>query len=103
MSQLPRSSRPHAVPCPQAFENTLAVWNNGTHKCTCKAATRCIASIHGYKGAGQQADLAAVMSMARSRGFQATFVTERILPDHYSALPKFWPAELDALCQTVID
>lgn len=40
------------------------------------------------------------MAEARDGGFRATFVTERVLPDHYSALPKFWGNELAAVCKT---
>lgn len=83
-----------------AFENTQEVWDSKDWTCTCKGSTRCIASIHGYTGAGDAADLAAVMSKARARGFKATFITEREIPDQYSALPSFWPAELQALCKT---
>jgi hypothetical protein len=83
-----------------AFENELSVFNDPARatKCTCAGVTRCIASIHHWTGGVTAADMVAVMTKARERGFKATFITERVMPDHYSALPKFWPAEIAGAC-----
>ncbi|KAI8468979.1 MAG: Spherulation-specific family 4-domain-containing protein [Monoraphidium minutum] len=85
------------------FEGTYETWLKTKPVCRCSDVTRCIASIHGYDGPATADDLAAVMAKARAGGFEATFVTDRAMPDHYDGLPSLWKAELEGLCKTTIN
>ena len=90
------------------FEDTYKVWattgdaKDRRYDCPCKDQTRCIASIHSYPDGASAAEVGQTMRLMAARGYDAVFLTDRVMPDHYSALPKLWPAVVDAACATVL-
>lgn len=73
------------------------------YDCPCKEVTRCIASIHQYPKDASASDVAKTMRMMSARGYDAIFLTERIMPSHYSQVPAIWPLVVDSACKTVIN
>lgn len=91
------------------LENTWDFWqkvgvkaSDGRFDCPCRKATRCIASIHGRAGKATARDVAETLNVLAARGYDAAFMTDRVMPDHYSALPTIWPEVVTAACTVVL-
>lgn len=71
--------------------------------CPCKGVTRCIASIHKYPAGASSGDVTAAMRAMATRGYDAIFLTERVMPAHYSQVPAIWPLVVDSACKVIIN